>query len=76
MSMELLGVNRVQLVLAGCYMTISVWCYAFFSKGVWIRDSNEAEVLAILEALRIFSRSFQGSLIVESDSSKAILWVS
>lgn len=38
-----------------------------------IRDSNWAtEVLAILEASRIFSRSFRGSLIVESDSSNAI----
>lgn len=26
-----------------------------FSKGVGVRDSNETEVLAILEALRIFS---------------------
>lgn len=29
------------------------------SKGVVVRDSNEAEVLAIMEALRIYSRSFQ-----------------
>ena len=29
------------------------------SKGVAVRDSNEAEVLAIMEALRIYSRSFQ-----------------
>lgn len=40
------------------------------SIGVW--DSNEAEVMAILEALRIFSRSFKGSLIVESDSSNVV----
>ena len=31
---------------------------SMFSKSVAVRDSNEAEVLAILEALRIFSRSF------------------
>lgn len=40
-----------------------------------VRDSNEAEVLAILEALRIFSRSFQRRLVVESDSLNAISWV-
>ena len=33
-----------------------------FSKYVGARDSNEAEVLAILEALRRFSRFFQGTL--------------
>lgn len=43
-----------------------------FSKGVELRDSNEAEVLAILEVLRILSSSFQGSSIVESDSLNAI----
>lgn len=32
--------------------------------------------LATLEALRIFSSSFQGKLLVESDSTKAISWVS
>lgn len=47
-----------------------------FSEGVEIRDSNEAEVLAIFGALRTFSRSFQGSLIVESDSLNEISCVS
>ena len=47
-----------------------------FSKRVGVCDSNEAEVLASLEALRCFSRCFQGDLIVESDSSNAIAWVS
>lgn len=46
-----------------------------FSKGVGVRDSNGAEVLANLEALRIFSWSFQGSLIVESDSFHDTSWV-
>lgn len=43
-----------------------------FSKAVRIRDSNEAKVLAILEVLRIFSRSSRGRLFVESDSFNAI----
>ena len=47
-----------------------------FSKHVGICDSNEAEVLAILEALRCFSRNILGDLIVESDSSNAITWTS
>ena len=50
--------------------------FCLFFKGVGVRDSNEAGVLAILEALRIFSRLLQGSLIVESDSFNAISWVS
>lgn len=32
-------------------------------------------MLANLEAMRIFSQSFQGSLIVESDSFNATSWV-
>lgn len=41
-----------------------------------LHHSNEAEVLAIMEALWCFSRSYYGSLIVESDIFNAILWVS
>lgn len=47
-----------------------------FSKHVGVRDSNEAKVLAILEALRLLSRYFMEVLIMESDSSNAIAWVS
>ena len=47
-----------------------------FSKHVGVRDSNKVELLAILEALRCFSRFFHGSFIVESDSSNVISWVS
>ena len=46
-----------------------------FTRNVGMKESNEAEVLAILQALQIFSSSFQGRLIVESDSSNAISWV-
>lgn len=49
-----------------------VWC--IFSKSVGIKESNEAKVLAILEALRVLSWSFQGGVIVESDSSNTISW--
>lgn len=34
-------------------------------------DSNKAELLAILRGLRIFSGSFQGQLVLESDSLNA-----
>ena len=47
-----------------------------FSKNVGIKESNEAKVLAILEALRIFSFTLKENLIVESDSSNAIRWAS
>ena len=46
------------------------------SKNVDICDSNEAEVQAILESLRYFSRCFHESLIVKSDSSNAVSLVS
>lgn len=46
-----------------------------FSKGVGVRVSNEVEVLVILEAMRIYSRSFLENSIMESDSFNAISWV-
>lgn len=39
-----------------------------FSKFVGKKDSNEAEVLGILEALGNFSGTFNGQIVVESDS--------
>lgn len=48
-----------------------------FSKHVGTMESNEAEVLAILEAVRIFaSSSFNSRLEVKSDSLNVISWVS
>lgn len=47
-----------------------------FSKRVGVCDSNDAEVLAILEALKLFSGNYGGALILASDSSNAITWVS
>lgn len=43
------------------------------SKHVGICDSNEAEALAISESVKIFFSSFQGMLMLESES--LILWV-
>ena len=40
-----------------------------FSKHVSVCDSNEDEVLVILEGLRLFSTRYSGALILESDSS-------
>lgn len=40
-----------------------------FYKHVGVEDSNEAEALSDLEALRIYSHVFSNSSIVESDSS-------
>lgn len=44
---------------------------AMFSKSVGIIKSNEAEMLAILEALRFFS-SFSSKLVVDRDYLNAI----
>lgn len=46
-----------------------------FSKHLGAKDSNEGEILAILEALHVYGLLFQHNLIVESDSSKVIYWV-
>ena len=43
-----------------------------FSIYVGVCNSNEAEVLAILEGLRLFSRRYGSTLVMESDSSNAI----
>ncbi|XXG44210.1 hypothetical protein AAC387_Pa01g4073 [Persea americana] len=45
-----------------------------FSKKVGIKESNETEVLAILEALRLFFSSFREKLLAESDSSNEGPW--
>lgn len=47
-----------------------------FSKKVGVKESNENEVMAILEALRLFSHYFQTLLIVENDSANAVKWAS
>lgn len=45
-----------------------------FFTSIGVKDSNEAKILAILEASRIYARSFQEFLIVESDLINAISW--
>lgn len=40
------------------------------SYSLGIKESSETKVITILEALRVFSRLFQGKLMVESDYSK------
>ena len=47
-----------------------------FSNNFGVCDSTEAEVLAILESLWLFSRRYGGALLMESDSANAIAWVS
>lgn len=47
-----------------------------FSKNAGSKESNEAEIMAVLEALCIFSAFFPTKLIVESDSENAVRWVS
>lgn len=56
-------------------MTIDKGVVVCMFSGVEIGDLTKAEVLMVLEALRLFS-VLQESLIVESDSSNAISWVS
>lgn len=46
-----------------------------FSKYVGAKDSSEAGVLAILEAIHSYSCGLCDYLIIESDSSNAISWM-
>lgn len=48
----------------------------FFSKNVGVKESNEDKVLVILEALQLFSHHLLAKLIVESDSTNAVMWAS
>ena len=43
-----------------------------FYKHLGVKDPNEAEVLNILEALRIYLGNFQVKLIIETDSLRGI----
>lgn len=47
-----------------------------FSKSIGVKDYNEAELYAILEAFCKLVCVHQTKLIVESDLSNAISWVS
>lgn len=43
-----------------------------FSKFISIQDSNEVEIVVILEVLKFYVGFFQEPLIIESDSNNAI----
>lgn len=47
-----------------------------FSMSVGVKESNEAEVMATLEALWYFSLSYRIKLMVEGDSANAVKWAS
>lgn len=54
----------------------SEWDMAMLSKSVGILDSDEVEVLAILEALRNILMCSHAFLVVERHSLKVVSWVS
>lgn len=66
-----LGLTGIGGVLHNCRGEVLI----MFSRHEGVCDSNAAEVLAILEALWLFSRNFSDSLIVESDLSYTIAMV-
>lgn len=50
--------------------------FIMFLKHIGYMDSNEAEVVAILEAIQIYnSSSLQSKLVHESDSLNAMSWL-
>lgn len=46
-----------------------------FSMHVVFKDTNEAEVPPILEAIHIYLHGFHDFLIIQSDSSNSISWM-
>lgn len=46
-----------------------------FSKNAGVRDSNEAEILTILKAFRLFYICYTGVLMVENGFSNVVRWV-
>lgn len=49
---------------------------ALFSKAIGCMETNEVEVVSIVEMSHILVASFQAMLIVESNSKNVISWVS
>lgn len=47
-----------------------------FPKSIGVKDSNEAKMVAILDALRMFVDVYNEKLVVESDYCNAIAWIS
>ena len=66
-------VNQGRLVLV-VFLEITKERWCTFFKKMWRLKTNEAKILAILEALCIYCRSFQVSLIIESDSFNVVSW--
>lgn len=72
--MEQHKARRGSLAL-GCLKTSQGGSPIHISKHFGIKASNEAEVLAILKALRIYCIAYQHSLTMESNLFNAISWV-
>lgn len=66
--------NWGQLELGGVLRNQNGEVLYMFSKHLGIKDSNEAEMMAILEALCIYRDTFQFNHIVENNSINAISW--
>ena len=66
------GLAGIGGVLRNCKGKVLI----MFSKYVDVCDPDEADVLAIFEGLRLFLSRYGDTLIMESDSSNAIAWVS
>lgn len=47
-----------------------------FPKSIGVKDSNEAKMVAILKALRMFVDVYNVKLVVKSDSYNVIAWIS
>lgn len=69
------GVSLAQQGIRGVLHNCEVAVFAMVTKNVGIAESNQEKVKAILAALRICAPHVH-KLVVKSDSSNAISWVS
>lgn len=74
--MEPLEGSRGGQVLVVFFVTTTILLCSLSPPSLVLKDLNEAEILAILEAIRLFNVSFWQPLIMECDSLNAISWVS
>lgn len=60
----------------GCVLQNNKGEVVLFLKKIGVKESSDTEVLAILEALQMFVHYSVDKLILESNSSNAITWIS
>lgn len=59
-----------------CLVCVEGEILHMFSVNVQVKESNEAEVMVILDAVWLFLRSYRAKLMVGCNSANAMKWAS